>query len=71
MIGSIGVSNFTPAHLDRLERETGVVPAVNQIEMHLEWTQPEQRYDREHGIVTQSWSPLRRGGRGAEQPGAG
>jgi 2,5-diketo-D-gluconate reductase A len=63
MIGSIGVSNFTPAHLDRLERETGVVPAVNQIEMHLEWTQPEQRrYDREHGIVTQSWSPLRRGG---------
>jgi 2,5-diketo-D-gluconate reductase A len=63
MIGSIGVSNFTAEHLDRLERETGVVPAVNQIEMHLEWTQPEQRrYDAEHAIVTQSWSPLRRGG---------
>jgi 2,5-diketo-D-gluconate reductase A len=63
LIRSIGVSNFTPEHLDRLERETGVVPAVNQIEMHLEWTQPEQRgYDGEHGIVTESWSPLRRGG---------
>jgi 2,5-diketo-D-gluconate reductase A len=63
LIRSIGVSNFRPVHLDRLERETGVVPAVNQIEMHLEWTQAEQRaYDSDHGIVTESWSPLRRGG---------
>ena len=63
LVRSIGVSNFLPEHLDRLERETGVVPAVNQIEMHLEWTQPEQRaYDKAHAIVTESWSPLRRGG---------
>jgi 2,5-diketo-D-gluconate reductase A len=63
LIRTIGVSNFLPEHLDRLERETGVVPAVNQIEMHPEWTQPDQRaYDSAHGIVTESWSPLRRGG---------
>lgn len=63
LIRSIGVSNFTGHQIDRLERETGVVPAVNQIEMHLEWTQPEQRqYDAGRGIVTESWSPLRRGG---------
>jgi 2,5-diketo-D-gluconate reductase A len=63
LVRSIGVSNFLPEHLDRLERETGVMPAVNQVEMHPEWTQPEQRaYDSGHGIVTESWSPLRRGG---------
>lgn len=56
---AIGVSNFTPAHLDRLIAETSVVPAVNQIQISPAITRLEQRaYDDAHGIVTQSWSPL-------------
>ncbi|MFP7833703.1 aldo/keto reductase [Marisediminicola sp. LYQ134] len=62
LIRSIGVSNFTPTHLDRLERETGVVPAVNQVELHPHLPQRGQReYHAAHGIVTESWSPLGRG----------
>lgn len=60
---SIGVSNFTPEHLRRIIDETGVVPAVNQIELHPRF---QQRALREaharHGIVTESWSPLARSG---------
>ena len=57
----IGVCNFLPEHLDRLERETGVMPAVNQIELHPNFPQEEQlAYDSAHGIVTQAWSPLGR-----------
>jgi 2,5-diketo-D-gluconate reductase A len=64
LVRSVGVSNFTADHIDRLERETGVLPSVNQIEMHLEWTQQRQRaYNSARGIVTESWSPLRRGGK--------
>lgn len=56
---AIGVSNFTPAHLDRLAAETSVVPAVNQIQISPAIPRLEQRaYDAAHGIVTQSWSPL-------------
>ncbi|WP_223693427.1 aldo/keto reductase [Leifsonia poae] len=56
---AIGVSNFKPAHLDRLNAETGTVPAVNQIQLSPAITRQEQRrYDTEHGIVTESWSPL-------------
>ncbi|WP_290059315.1 aldo/keto reductase [Amycolatopsis solani] len=56
---AIGVSNFQPAHLDRLAEETGTVPAVNQIELHPALQQPELRaYHREHGIATEAWSPL-------------
>jgi 2,5-diketo-D-gluconate reductase A len=56
---AIGVSNFTPAHLDRLAAETSVVPAVNQIQISPAIPRLEQRsYDEAHGIVTQSWSPL-------------
>ena len=59
---AIGVSNFKPAHLDRLAAETSVVPAVNQIQISPAIERLEQRaYDDAHGIVTQSWSPL--GGR--------
>lgn len=59
---AIGVSNFTVAHLDRIIGETGVIPAVNQIELHPSWQQPELRaYHAAHGIVTQAWSPLGRG----------
>lgn len=56
---SIGVSNFTKAHLQRLIDETGVVPAVNQVELHPHFPQGELRaFHDEHGIVTESWSPL-------------
>jgi 2,5-diketo-D-gluconate reductase A len=56
---AIGVSNFKPAHLDRLAAETSVVPAVNQIQISPPIPRLEQRaYDAAHGIVTQSWSPL-------------
>lgn len=56
---AIGVSNFKPAHLDRLLAETDIVPAVNQIQLNPRVTRPAQRaYDAEHGIITESWSPL-------------
>lgn len=59
---SIGVSNFKGHHLDRLARETTTVPAVNQIELHPRLPQSETRdYNREHGILTEAWSPLARG----------
>jgi 2,5-diketo-D-gluconate reductase A len=60
---SIGVSNFNPHHLDRILADSQTVPAVNQIELHPRFQQPElQAYDREHGIVTEAWSPLGQGG---------
>jgi 2,5-diketo-D-gluconate reductase A len=58
-VTSIGVSNFEPEHLDRIVGETGVVPVLNQIELHPEL--PQARLRRKHaemGIVTQSWTPL-------------
>ena len=59
---AIGVSNFQPAHLRRLIDETGVVPAVNQIELHPRLQQRELRHlHDELGIVTESWSPLAQG----------
>ncbi|WP_426567593.1 aldo/keto reductase [Streptomyces canus] len=62
LIRSIGVSNFTAEHIDRLEKETGVLPSVNQIELHPLLPQDELRaYHEAKGIVTESWSPLGRG----------
>jgi 2,5-diketo-D-gluconate reductase A len=62
LIRSIGVSNFTEQHLRRLIDETGVVPAINQIEMHPAFQQAQLRaVHAELGIVTESWSPLGRG----------
>jgi 2,5-diketo-D-gluconate reductase A len=59
---AIGVSNFKPAHLDRLRAETDIVPAVNQIQISPHIPRAQQRaYDTEHGIVTTSWSPLGQG----------
>jgi len=56
---SIGVSNFKPAHLERLIDETGITPAVNQIELNPHVVRAEQIAANEHfGIVTESWSPL-------------
>ncbi|MEU3948845.1 aldo/keto reductase [Streptomyces sp. NPDC029526] len=62
LVRSIGVSNFTADHIGRLERETGVLPAVNQIELHPFFPQEELRADHaERGVLTESWSPLGRG----------
>ncbi|WP_320006328.1 aldo/keto reductase [Maridesulfovibrio sp.] len=61
LVRSIGCSNFLPEHMQRLIDETGVVPAVNQIELHPYFIQQEQRaWHDGHGIITQSWSPLGR-----------
>ncbi|GAB3799816.1 aldo/keto reductase [Humibacter antri] len=58
-VRAIGVSNFTPKHLERLLAETEVVPAVNQVELHPYFAQRDvQSADAEHGIVTQAWSPI-------------
>jgi len=59
---AIGVSNFTPAHLERLIGEGTVTPAVNQIELHPGLPQDELRAAHaRHGIATEAWSPLGRG----------
>lgn len=59
VLRSIGVSNFTEEMLTRLIDETGVVPAVNQIELHPYFAQAAMRaFHAEHGIRTESWSPL-------------
>ncbi|HWV50279.1 MAG TPA: aldo/keto reductase [Microbacterium sp.] len=61
VVRQIGVSNFLPEHLERLEKETGVLPVVNQIELHPYFPQTDQlAYHREHGILTEAWSPLGR-----------
>jgi 2,5-diketo-D-gluconate reductase A len=59
---SIGVSNFQVPHLQRIIAETGVTPAINQIEIHPYCTNEEVRaYDRENGILTEAWSPIAQG----------
>jgi diketogulonate reductase-like aldo/keto reductase len=59
---SIGVSNFRVSDLERIIEATGVTPAVNQIELHPRFQQSELRaFHAEHGIATESWSPLGRG----------
>ncbi|PZF56076.1 aldo/keto reductase [Curtobacterium sp. MCSS17_008] len=58
-VRSIGVSNFTPQHLEAIIDATGVAPAVNQVELHPYFPQAELRkVHAEYGIVTESWSPL-------------
>ncbi|MFJ9725096.1 aldo/keto reductase [Streptomyces sp. NPDC101209] len=62
LVRSLGVSNFTPGHIERLEKETGVLPSVNQIELHPLFPQEELRaFHTAKGILTESWSPLGRG----------
>ena len=61
-VRSIGVSNFQPAHLQRLIDETSTVPSVNQIEVHPYLTNDVVRaFNREHGIATEAWSPIAQG----------
>ena len=58
-VRSIGVSNFQVEHLERIIDATGVVPAVNQIELHPHLQQLElRRFHEQHGIATEAWSPL-------------
>ncbi|RSN57893.1 aldo/keto reductase [Streptomyces sp. WAC 04229] len=62
LVRSVGVSNFTAEHIERLEKETGVLPSVNQIELHPLFPQDELRaFHERKGIRTESWSPLGRG----------
>ncbi|MFF9161903.1 aldo/keto reductase [Streptomyces longwoodensis] len=69
LVRSIGVSNFTAGHIERLEEETGVLPSVNQIELHPLFPQDALRaFHASKGIVTESWSPLGRGSEMLEDP---
>lgn len=62
-VRAIGVSNFQPDHLKRLVDETGTVPAVNQVELHPYLTNEAVRAaDAAHGVITEAWSPLAKGG---------
>ncbi len=59
---SVGVSNFQPDHLQRLADETGVAPAVNQVEVHPYFTNEDVRAaNQQHGIATEAWSPIAQG----------
>ena len=61
LVRSIGVCNFLPEHIERLIKETGVTPSVDQVELHPLFAQQKQlEWDRAHGILTESWSPLGR-----------
>lgn len=61
LLRSIGVSNFLPEHLDRIIADSGVTPAVNQVELHPYFPQVEQRQaNADRGVRTESWSPLGR-----------
>ena len=66
---AVGVCNFHVAHLERLLDETGVLPAINQVELHPYLQQRELReFHAEHGIVTEAWSPLASGKKVLEDP---
>lgn len=63
LVRSIGTSNFTQVHLTRLGEEVGVLPVINQVELHPRFPQVRLReFHAEHGIRTESWSPLGRAG---------
>jgi len=61
LVRSISVCNFLPEHMERLEKETGVKPSINQIELHPFFNQKEQRkWHEENNVATESWSPIGR-----------
>lgn len=61
-VRTLGVCNFLPEHLERLHKETGEYPAVNQIELHPTWQQREVvAYCKAHGIAVEAYSPMARG----------
>jgi 2,5-diketo-D-gluconate reductase A len=62
LVRSIGVSNFEPEHLERVIAETGVTPAINQVELHPHFQQVGLRREHERlGVLTEAWSPLGQG----------
>jgi 2,5-diketo-D-gluconate reductase A len=62
LVRALGLSNFKPAHTQRVIDATGVVPDVNQIELNPRVTRQSVRaFHAEHGIVTESWSPIGKG----------
>ena len=62
-VRAVGVSNFKPAHIDRLLEATGVAPHVNQVQLDPRIGRADQRsYHQAHGIGTESWSPIGAGG---------
>lgn len=62
-VRAIGTSNFKPAHIDRLLDATGVAPHVNQLQINPRIGRAaESAYNAAHGIVTEAWAPLGRGG---------
>ncbi|MCH4165064.1 MAG: aldo/keto reductase [Lentilactobacillus diolivorans] len=61
LVRSIGVSNFLPEHLEKLEKETGVLPVANEIEVQPYFNNQAQRdYNDQHNIATIDWSPIGR-----------
>ena len=68
-VRSIGVSNFPQEQLEEIIEATGAVPAIHQFEMHPYWAQQELRaFGREHGILSEAWSPLGQGGELLQDP---
>ncbi|MCI0550753.1 MAG: aldo/keto reductase [Anaerolineae bacterium] len=66
---SIGLSNFKPAHIEKLLAKSTIRPAINQIQLNPRITRPEQRsYNGEQGIITEAWSPLGAGNDLLENP---
>jgi 2,5-diketo-D-gluconate reductase A len=69
LVKAIGLSNFKPAHIDRLLEATGVTPDLNQIELSPHAARNAARgYHAENGIATQAWSPIGKGGELLEEP---
>ena len=69
IVKHIGVSNFLPDHIEKIEAETGVRPEVNQIELHPMFPQLDQlQWHEEKGIIVEGWSPLRRGNEATSAP---
>ena len=68
-VGAIGVSNFEPEHLERIAGDTGIVPAVNQIELHPALqNRAVVAANESRGIITEAWSPLAQGAVLGEAP---
>ncbi|MFY1692742.1 aldo/keto reductase [Plantactinospora sp. WMMB782] len=62
-VRAVGLSNFKPAHIDRIRAATDLTPDVNQIQLDPTLTRDAARaYHHEHGIVTESWGPIGHGG---------
>ncbi len=69
LVRGVGVSNFKPAHLERVIAETGQAPDLDQIELDPTLTRTEARaFHAEHGIITESWSPLGQGSGVIDEP---